>query len=509
MQRRINIALIALLLTHTSCGGGSTTQEESHSSSDKWKRAKSMWQGRDARAHRIWTELNPESPEGKEASRLMKLADVHYREGIDLFADGKFKQALKKLKKGTEAAPINPVHYFAIARIYRDRGLSEVAAKYYQKTINTLPGSPTAQMAKEEYKKLEPDLTTVFDPPKEREQFELSFIGVSYKILIAIVIVVSMVVALLVLLRLRSESSVSLDRLIDQSPELHSAIAYLIGSLRHELLKHRIGAVSDVISGLKSGRSSNEQLVFLRDRLYGDVPVQEAWNIHVTAFVSALGNRLSLRKDSSFYKASRAIETIAALETQVINYDSSATAELAKAYEQLKLFDHYLAAQQARLVRTLVDDALMSQIVGEVRGEYTISSIALDELTCEPVTNKVHIEVPRDDLILILKNILRNAILSVERNQNAKRVRLSVRVHLEATGEEVVSIGVSDTSTEHLSTDSLNAKGSDSGLGLVATAVRRYSGIIEAIQCEGRYEKEVLVRFFRAFEDDTENQWNK
>ena len=84
-------------------------------------------------------------------------------------------------------------------------------------------------------------------------------------------------------------------------------------------------------------------------------------------------------------------------------------------------------------------------------------------------------------------------------NKSAKRVGLAVRVDLDATGEELVSISVRDTADELPGENELGGTAPTSGLGLVAAAVRRYGGTIEAVRCGNGYSKEVVVRFFKAF----------
>ncbi len=52
------------------------------------------------------------------------------------------------------------------------------------------------------------------------------------------------IAALLAILARPGLGGKSLAELAMARPELHPAIAYLVSSVRHELLKHRIGAVS-------------------------------------------------------------------------------------------------------------------------------------------------------------------------------------------------------------------------------------------------------------------------
>lgn len=492
--------LLGAVCACTSC----EPTDETGTPAEQWERARQMWSRREAGAFRAWKAVDPESPEGAEAAESLARADERYREGIRLFGEDDTEGSRAALSAGAAIAPIDPALYLPLAEVYRDRGLDESAAKYYRKLIAALPGSPLAERAGAELAKLSPGLGEVFDPPASDPGAE-SGAGPSLGPLPLALIAVGAalgIAALLFLFRHRLARGTSLDRLIAQNPELHSAIAYLIGSLRHELLKHRVGAVSDVLTGLGSQRVSFDQLAFLSDRLYGGVPLRDAWRAHLSAFSRALGHRLNLHRDRAFRDADRAIETIVALHPQLVGHAPRAIARLTGAHDQLKGFDRHLARLQSRLVRTRVDDVLLAQVLDEVRGEYAVSSVALEDLECEPVVEVAQIEVPRVDLVLILKNILRNAIMAVARDEGGRRVRMATRVDLEPTGEEVVRVSVRDSGSTSLTTEMIQGRDVGSGLGLVTTAIKRYGGAIEVRAASGGYAKEVTVIFFRVFEDE-------
>ena len=108
----------------------------------------------------------------------------------------------------------------------------------------------------------------------------------------------------------------------------------------------------------------------------------------------------------------------------------------------------------------------------------------------------------RADLKLVLKNIVRNAILAVDRAPPPRRVRVVVTTELEPTGEEMVLVRVFDTSPERLDLEELRGRGVDRGLGLVMAALARYHGALDVEDGEGAYTKAVVIRFFRAFDED-------
>jgi tetratricopeptide (TPR) repeat protein len=461
-----------------------------------WQQAEEKWARREADAYLAWRALDPESAAGRRARALLERADEHYLAGIERYASGDFIGAQKALAEGAKLAPIDPLHYFTLAEIYDERGLFDRAAKYYGKGIDALPKSPEAKAARDRLSALETD---PLDSPTVGPESAAS--SRHYPAIIAVSVAL---LALIVFLWSRYGVGVSLSRLVDRNPELHSAVAYLIGSVRHELLKHRLGAVSDVIRGFETQRAGEAQRKFLFSRLYGGVPVHEAWQAHLSAFRGALGHKLNLNRDRAFVKAGRAIKTIARLRAPLSEKRPSSAGRLAGAHRQLALFDQYLASLQTRLVRTRVDDALLAQVVDEVRGEYALSTVALDELAIQPLSFPFLIEIQRSDLQLILRNIVRNAIIAVSRQDSNRRVGLTVAVTLEVTGEESVSIAVQDSSDEPLSAETISNRGLSTGLGLVMTAVRRYGGAMTVKPLGGRYKKEVAIRFFRVLEEEND-----
>ncbi len=483
------IAGVALLVAFSCDPAGS---KPSLSSTEAWKIAQEKWRVRDVRAHQAWTSLSPESAEGRLAATLLARADAYYLKGIRLLESGESAEGQRALVKGADIAPINPAHYFRLAAMYDDRELDELALKYYQKCIDALPDAPLADEARRRVQALD----SLFDPPKpppaEEGRLSRELTAAAGGLL---------ALAFLFVWWSKRGRGVSLSRLIERNPELHSAIAYLIGSLRHELLKHRIGAVSDVISGWGAGDIAAAQRAFLHNRLYGGVPVLEAWNAHLTAFRGALGHRLNLERDRAFRRAGKAIRTIQRMQSALSEPDLRAERRLVRAHRILKTFDYYLAGLQSRLVRTCVDDGLFRQVTDEVGGEYTVSGIRLDGLEVSPLAAPVYIEVPRGDLVLILKNILRNAILAVAQQERDRFVRMYAEVSLEITGEESVHIGVADSSEASLDGDALTGTGISSGLGLVATAVKRYGGTVSVRPAKRPVNKAVDIRFFRVFEN--------
>jgi hypothetical protein len=400
---------------------------------------------------------------------------------------------------------MDPDHYLALARGCRDRELTGRAAEYYMKYLAVRPDGPDADAARSELAELDPRLGGIFGPPVVVEdapaddgpsQFATAAVSAVLGSFLTIAI------GLIVLtVRRRGEP---LSKLARSSPELHPAIAYLVGSLRHELLKHRIGAVGDALAALGRGGATEAQLRFIEGRLFGGEPLVTSWKAHLASFERALGFRLELRRDRQFRKADRAIRRIARLEGKIAGRDPSVQRTLARAYDTLQAFDRQLAALVHHLVRTRIDDELLHTVVSDVRGEYAPSQVELDALEVAAPEEAVDVEVFRVDLVLILKNVVRNAIMAVEKSDPPRRVAVDARVELEPTGEEIVYVRVRDTSSETISRESIYDRRVDRGLGLVTAALTRYDGAIEVESAEGGFHKAVSVRFFRALDMDEE-----
>ena len=209
----------------------------------------------------------------------------------------------------------------------------------------------------------------------------------------------------------------SLAQLAADSPELQPAISYLIGRLRHELLKHRIGAVADAIKALASGQSSAAQRLFLRERVFGGEPLLKAWDGHLRALARTLGPHAGvLRTDSGFQSADQTIRALVAQQEAFTLGQPAAIRRMQAAYARLRRFDDQLLALLMRLSRTVIDRSLLEEVVASVGEEYAVSQVTLDEVLIEPPTELVAVEVYRTDLLLVLKNLLRNAILAVGRS---------------------------------------------------------------------------------------------
>lgn len=486
------------------------------SSGDQWVDALALYdahRNRSAVAFEAWTAIPTDSPEGHEARRRLDEAEALYEEGIGRVEAGE-EGAEVVFAQAVALGPIDPRLYLSMARAFRAQADREPdnphpfirSAEYYRRFLTLVPGAPEADTARSELEALDPESAfdaTAFSvtaaPPEPPPDTGL---GVA-SALAATAVVLALVAIALLLVRPRGPRGLTLAELARERPELHPAIAYLVGSLRHELLKHRIGAVASGIAALAGGRASLPATKFVTERLYGGEPLEEAWEGHLRAFERALGPELDLRRtDVAFLRAGEAIRMIASLRTRVEAGDSAAVAKLRGAHRELRAFDGALGKALHRLTRTRVDEALLRDVVGAVRGELAAGSIVLDAIALEAPAPGPLVEVFRADLQLILKNVVRNAILAAGHAPSPRRVRVAVGTELEVTGEETVLVRVYDTSPEKLDLEAHGGRGVDRGLGLVMAALARYHGVIDVEDADAGYRKAVVLRFFRAFGED-------
>lgn len=483
-----------------------------------WRNAQRLFYDTDPYDPGAWEAWNavardfPETPQGREARSLLDEANAHFLGALaELLGPGDARGVADQLYEGLEIAPMDPRIALRIADACEARQWAS-SRTFYRSYVDSASVSADPELRRELTRaraKLAGDGLSGFrvGGQRDREQMPATPIvidrGIAPGTVAAfaggITFILVVVVVLLTTLRRRGPS---LARLAHDAPELHPAIAYLVGCLRHELLKHRVAAVGDAVHAFSRGDASPAQREFLLSRLFQGEPLTSAWEGHLQAFERALGPRVDLRRDRAFRLAGGALRTIEKLEPRIRRGEAGAAPRLSRAFAVLRAFDRQLAALAHSLVRTTIDRALLEQVVREVRSEYSASLVELDELRIDDPPPGVSVEVFRVDLVLILKNLLRNAVLAVGRSGTPRRVALGVRLDVEPTGEEVARIRVQDTSPEKLTTDAIHERGVGAGLGLVTVALARYDGAIEVDRGEDGYAKSVNVRFFRALDEE-------
>ena len=500
----------ALLLT-SACSRSPSPEPRRESPRVQWQQAQAAWQARPSlgSGYRAFAEISPASPEGREAHSRLAAAAVHYHRAIELIAAGEVG-AREELARGKALAPMDPALFLPLARACRARDNSFLAVEYYRSFLADPQSQDPAALraAQRELTELSRELGDAYGtpaavPPTPRWLGPVQTLAT---------LVGGAAIGLLLAGALsgffsRARRRRSLAELAETYPELQPALSYLIGRLRHELLKHRIGAATDVAQSLATGPSSAEQRVFLHKRLFGGERLDEAWTGYLQSFRRALGPDFDLlRSDRDFRRAQRAIRQLQGLELPLLRGQRGALRTLLAAQSELLQFDRKLAALVTRLQRTRLDRPLLEQAVLSVRSEPLASQVTLDAVEIVDPDEPVMVAVYRTDLLLILKNLLRNAILAVGRCPAPRQIAVDVTLDLLPTGEEAVKLRVHDTSPETLTPEQIYRSGdaaaqsAQHGLSLVTAALSLYSGSISVGAGRPGYQKCVIVQLFRAYE---------
>ncbi|MFK7987919.1 MAG: hypothetical protein AB8I08_18010 [Sandaracinaceae bacterium] len=499
------VSLVVVVLLSWGCDARAPSGP---SSAEQWATARALWNiDRDPAAYEAWRAIDPATPEGREARGLLREAEPVYLEGIAQVSEGA-PEARATLERGVRIGPMDPDLYLPLARAFRARALASPdnphlyirAAEYYRKFLLRRPRHAESASARDELAAIDPEGSGIFAPREDVAPAVavLPPAEPTWPLPVALVALVLAVLAT-VMFALRARGRTSLKELAERRPELHPAIAYLTGSLRHELLKHRIGAVGDAVEALASGDATEAQRAFLEQRLFGGEPLVGAWEGHLSSFERALGPDLQLERDPVFRRADRAVRQLASLRGQL---GGRGTQRMAAAHGALRALDTELSAWVRGLVRTPVDGSLLRAVLDEVRTEYAAGGVELAEVVIRAPEPAPLVEVFRVDLVLVLKNVVRNAILAVGEEPAPRRLGLAVSTEVEPTGEETVSIHVLDTAAASFTTEDIYQRRLDRGLGLVTAALRRYDGAIHVDPGSDGWSKSVTVRFFRAFAED-------
>ena len=476
--------------------------------------ARDAW--KDPRVFEAWWALDPGTPRGAEARRRLSLADAAYRHALVAWREDRGAEASEAFATAARTAPIDPELLVDVAARYEEQGDFARAESFYALYVGARPEGRHAPEVRRALERLaavraaastgdplpraEPEPPAAVerpaavpgasaDAPRPQVRFtarERLFLGIS---------VFALLVALGLVVRVALDRRLSLDALAELHPEQHASIAYLVGSLRHELLKHRLFG----LSGLPQALDRRERKAFVRARLFGGKPLSEAWAEHREAFERELGPSFGFRRDPWLRRAEKAIRR---LERLGARDDEAADAEIALCLDELVSFDRHLATLVRSLVRTRIDRCLLEGVLEDVRREPSAGSVELDEVVVRAPDEPLFVEVYRQDLRLVLKNLVRNALLALGAGPAPRRFALEAELELLPSGEELVRIEVRDTAAGSLAPERLERSSVDRGLGLVRVTLSRYGGTLDVEPRREGQAKSVVVRFFRAYADE-------
>ena len=478
----------ALTVLLGACGESPAERDER-----EWRVAEKAFQeGSDSSAHRLWTALDRDARRGREAHRQLVLADEHYRRAIELFRANQ-PGVREAMQEGLALGPIDPVHYLTLARLCAERGNTVRAVDFYRKYLGQAPAPSDAPVVRIELANLAGGADPF--PPLFSEERRVSESSQPTRARTWALGLLVLPVSLVLLLRLRNGRR-RLHVLLASRPEWHQSAAYHLGCLRHELLKHRMGPLGEPLRAIAAGKASAVESQFLHDRLSRGAQLLSAWRAQLDALERSLGIPWKLdAADPMFRKARRALGRLACKRWPPSLGQAS---RMLTAHASLMAFDRQLSQLIAGLVRCRVDENLLREIVASARSEWALAKVELDELRIGPVPEAVEVDVLRTDLRIVLRNIVRNAIQAVAEAQVPRRLAVDVRVDLELTGEEFVVFRVRDSSPHGPSMSEQKGNDVGHGLGIVATALRRYDGSMQVVPDDGGFAKAVLVRFFHS-----------
>ncbi|HEX2573541.1 MAG TPA: hypothetical protein VH877_28585, partial [Polyangia bacterium] len=248
----------------------------------EWQEAQLLWRRRDpVRAYTAWQAVDPRTPMGQEARRRLTEAEQHYRRGIALLDHGQ-PGARDEFEQGLALAPMDPALYLPLARAYRRQQLPMRAVTFYSRFLAALPDHRDAREAQDEWTEIDPGAPLWGPGPgpdttAELDDHQAAPLGS------ALVLLGGGAAGLLLLLgglvlTARQRRTFTLAAWVAERPELHPGLAYAIGCLRHELLKHRAGAAVEALRQAPAGEATEARRVeFVRALLLGDEPLAAAW----------------------------------------------------------------------------------------------------------------------------------------------------------------------------------------------------------------------------------------
>jgi signal transduction histidine kinase len=476
------------VLVLVTCGGSSAARDE-----QAWRLAEKAYQENgDGSAYRLWVALDATAPKGREAHRRLAVADEHYRHAIDLFR-ANAPGVREAMQEGLALGPMDPAHYLTLARLCADRGIGFRAVDFYRKYLNQVPAPAQAAQARLELANLAggkdpfPPLFAEGGRPPESAQ--------AWPTPMWALVLLGPALALALVLRARNRRR-GLRRLLADRPEWHQTVAYHLGCLRHEFLKHRVGPLGEPLRAIARATASADETQFLHDRLSQGAPLRLAWRAQLQALERSMGVAWKLDAVDPLFRPARiAMEQLGRQRWPI---RPSEARRLLAAHAALMTFDRQLSELVAGLVRCFVDEALLREVVESTRSEWVTGKVPLDELRIGPVPPGVEVDVFRTDLRIVLKNVVRNAIQAVAAAPAPRRLALDVQVEPEPTGEECVVFRLRDSSPSGPHAGDSKGNDVEHGLGIVNTALRRYDGSLQVVPGSDGYAKAVLVRFFHS-----------
>jgi hypothetical protein len=222
--------------------------------------------------------------------------------------------------------------------------------------------------------------------------------------------------------------------------------------------------------------------------------ITSAWYRHLDLIAAALGvTRRRLFADTSFRAAGAAMHSLATAEARGRPAPAHALARLAE-------FDRRLTAWSRLGERTSIDAALFERLLDSLRDERPGRRLGVRVDVVAP-SAPARVAVLSQDLLLVLRNLTRNAIAATEQ-QGGASIRIASEVYVDDTGGEWVRVVVHDASEARPPVDRGCEDDRWRGLGLIRATLERYGGaLVEAPPAAG-FAKALAASLPRVEDDD-------
>lgn len=472
------------------------------SSGQLYQEALAAAERRDPCAYLYFEAIPPGSPERAEASAALDTAEVAFEEGLQHFlaaledeqrgrraeAEAKRQLMSESFERGLSLAPLRPRMLLRLADAYWEAGNHERAAYFYRRYAQLSPEEKSRREAicRDPQPILVEELLS--SPPEPPAALPLwpFFAGAG----------LSMAALVLGLWAwsARRQDHFTLEAFAQRVPEAGPELAREISCIRHELIKHRLGLAPALVQ--KGGEE--DVLAFVRARLGGDLLGD--FSRHINALQRIASERLVDPEDDPLLAPlARAVRRAAKLSRGLARDPKArhASREMAGLREELLSADKSLARLVTSLGQTALDAAFLREAVASVREEPRVEGLPLDAVTYAEVAPAPLVAIPRLDLMIVVKNLVRNALLALAKAEGRRLLSLEVEVVVEPTGEESALLRIRDSAPGQ---PRLDAPAQGSGLWIVQKTLLRYDGAAraEAEPKESPFTKAVVVRLFRA-----------
>lgn len=289
-----------------------------------------------------------------------------------------------------------------------------------------------------------------------------------------------------------------ISHLLDRDPSVWRELASLASSIRHEVLRHHLGALGPVAEALERGDDGPAR--WLAERLDApDGPLVRARERleSVRALAASRGLHVDLGRDPTFAGLTRLIDGLDVLRPSL----RQGRVEAAWRLHALALLledevDPALTALVRDAGRIQLDCNLIQRAIVAVESEPTATWSGAVSFGVEPVPDQLFVRAFHEDLHEVLCNLLRNAGSA---SSEAGADRVSIRVELEEdpiTALEEVAIRVADLAPSSLSSESAQQAALERGLGLTVDRLNRCGGSLR-VEPEPGFEKAVVARLPR------------